>query len=208
MNSNNNIITDNDTKNVILFRKPINKVMNINYLKTFSNTKNLDYIISLYSSRKSYISPKSKILKRKKIDNDNKEINRKISPNQQKDVIINKNIKNNLDNPKVNGNSKVNKKEIKKYNYKRKVNLNKHKLNTNKDNNLILGSLIDNETEGTFDNNSLEKAKANKIKNFIINENEKNKNNRNNIFDMGSISHISKNGSSSAKDKKDRKSVV
>ena len=201
MNSNNNIITDNDIKNVILFRKPINKVMNINYLKTFSNTKNLDNIISLYSSRKSYISPKSKILKRKKIDNNNKEIKRKISPDQQKHVIINKNIKNNLYNPKVNGNSKENKKEIKKYNYKRKVNMNKHKLNTNKDNNLILGSLIDNETEGTFDNNSLEKAKTNKIKNFIINENEKNKNNRNNIFDMGSISHISKNGSSSAKDK-------
>ncbi len=37
--------------------------------------------------------------------------------------------------------------------------MNKHKLNTNKDNNLILGSLINNETEGTFDNNSLKKQK-------------------------------------------------
>jgi hypothetical protein len=77
MNSNNVIITDNDTKNILFCRKPINKVMNINYLKTFSNTKIPDNIISLYSSRKSYISPKSKILKSKKVDN-NKEIKRKI----------------------------------------------------------------------------------------------------------------------------------
>ena len=206
MNSNNNKITDNDNKKIISCRKPINKIMNINYLKHFSNTKDLDNIILLYSSKKSYISPKSKILKRKKIDNNN-EIKRKISPNQQKNILINKKIKNNLYNQKDKLNSKENKKEkkeIKIYNYKKKVNMNKHKLNSNKNNNLILGSLIDNETEGTFDNNSLEKVKANKIKNFVvnkINENEKNKNNRNNIFDMGSISHISKNGSSSAKEK-------
>ena len=208
MNTEKNI-TNNEIQNIIIFRKPINKIMNLDFLKKFSKNQQLDSIITLYSSKKSYISPKLKLTQNKKIDN-KKEIKRKISPNQNRADLENKNIKNNLYNHKVVENIKDKKspeKEIKKYNYKKKINLNQHKLNkkiNNKKNNLILGSLIDNENEGTFDNNSLEKAKANKFKNFInnkINNNEKNIINRNNIFDMGSISHISKNGSSSAKDK-------
>ena len=61
MNSNNNKITDNDNKKIISCRKPINKIMNINYLKNFSNTKHLENILLLYSSKKPYNSPKTKI---------------------------------------------------------------------------------------------------------------------------------------------------
>ena len=193
-----NIINNNDIPKIIVLRKPINKVMNLEYLKNFSKEKNLDSLIALYSSKKAYIFPKIKFIPRKKIDNTKQVKINNNKPNEQKKELINNNDA--LDIKEKN----ITNKEIKKYNYKKKINMNKHHMNKIKENNLILGSLIDNETEGTFDNNSLEKAKANKFKNFIINKinnNENNKNVKNNIFDMGSISHISKNGSSSAKDK-------
>ena len=178
--------------------------MNLNALKNFEKLPNLETIISLYSSKKSYISPKQKFL----IINKNKKIKRKISPKNQKTdkELNNKNI-NNKEIPYINNKENKNeRKEIKKYNYKKKIIINKQKLNKNKDNNnnnLLLGSLMD-DNEGMFDSNSLEKMNTNKLKNYVsnkINEKEKSKNLGNNIFDMGSISHISKNGSSSVKEK-------
>ena len=209
MNSDEIIITDKEKKKKILCRKPINQIMNLEFLKNFSQSANIDSIITLYSSKQLYISPKLKIFQKKKVDNNNnKEAKRKISPNKEKNDLINKNIKNNLYNnkevPHDNKENKNEKNEIRKYNYKKKININKHKLNKNKENNLILGNLIDNENEGTFDNNSLEKIKIIKFNDYInnkINGNEKNKNKKNNLFDVGSISHISKNGSSSAREK-------
>ena len=206
MSSNENIITDKETKKKILCRKPINQVMNLEFLKNFSKTTNIDSIIALYSSKQLYISPKLKLFKKKKVDN-NKQNKINISPNKQKVELMNKNnLNNNKQASPNNKENKIEKYEIRKYNYKKKININKHKLNKNKnkDNNLILGNLIDNENEGTFDNNSLEKIKIIKFNDYInnkINIKEKNKNKKNNIFDMGSISHISKNGSSSAREK-------
>ena len=200
-------ITNNETKKMIILRKQINKIMNLKALKNFEKLPNLETIISLYSSKKSYISPKQKFL----IINKNKKIKRKISPKNQKTDKNNQkqhkelNNKNNKEIPYINNKENKNeRKEIKKYNYKKKIIINKQKLNKNKDNNnLLLGSLMD-DNEGMFDSNSLEKMNTNKLKNYVsnkINEKEKNKNLGNNIFDMGSISHISKNGSSSAKEK-------
>ena len=204
-------ITNNENTKMIILRKQINKIMNLNALKNFEKLPNLDTIISLYSSKKSYISPKQKFL----IINKNKKIKRKISSKNQKpdknsqkqnNELNNKN-KNNKEIPYINNKENKNeRKEIKKYNYKKKIILNKQKLNKNKNkdnNNLLLGSLMD-DNEGMFDSNSLEKMNTNKLKNYVsnkINEKEKSKNLGNNIFDMGSISHISKNGSSSAKEK-------
>ena len=204
MNSDQIIITDKQNKGKILDRKPINQIMNLEFLKNFSKSANIDSIITLYSSKQLYISPKLKLFKKKKVDKQNK-IN--ISPNKQKVELMNKNnLNNNKQTSPNNKENKIEKYEIRKYNYKKKININKHKLNKNKnkDNNLILGNLIDNENEGTFDNNSLEKIKIIKFNDYInnkINIKEKNKNKKNNIFDMGSISHISKNGSSSAREK-------
>ena len=196
-------ITNNESEKMKIFRKQINKIMNLNMLKNFEKLPNIDTIISLYSSKKSYISPKQKHL----INNKNKEIKRNISPNNQKQKKDLHNKNNNKEIPLINNNNKENKnerKELKKYNYKKKIAINKQKLNKNRENNnLILGSLID-DNEGMFDSNSLEKINTNKLKNYVnnkINEKEKSKNLGNNIFDMGSISHISKNGSSSAKEK-------
>ena len=190
MNKNESLITNNKIEkiqNKKEIRKQIKNIMNLDDLKNFIKLSNIDSIISLYSSKKSYISPELKLLPRKKkiINNNSKEIiKKKISPNK--------------------------KPEIKKYNYKKKIVINKEKLNKKKENNLIFGELKDlmDDNVGTFDNNSLEKENQNqnKLKIYIgnkINNNDKNKNNKNNnnIFDMGSISHISKNGSSSGKEK-------
>ena len=187
MNKNESLITNNKIEkiqNKKEIRKQIKNIMNLDDLKNFLKLSNIDSIISLYSSKKSYISPELKLSPRKKkiINNNSKEIiKKKISPNK--------------------------KPEIKKYNYKKKIVINKEKLNKKKENNLIFGDLKDlmDDNVGTFDNNSLEKENQNqnKLKIYIgnkINNNDKNKNN-NNIFDMGSISHISKNGSSSGKEK-------
>ena len=175
-------ITNNESEKMKIFRKQINKIMNLTALKNFEKLPNIDTLISLYSSKKSYISPKQKF-----VINKNKEIKRKLSPNNPK------NSNKELNNQKNN----VEKKVIKKCNYKKKIAMNKQKLNkNNKENNLLLGSLMD-DNEGMFDNNS-------KLKNYVsnkINQKEKNKSLGNNIFDMGSISHISKNGSSSGKEK-------
>ena len=73
-------ITNNESAKMQIFRKQINKIMNLNMLKNFEKLPNIDTIISLYSSKKSYISPKQKHL----INNKNKEIKRNISPNNQK----------------------------------------------------------------------------------------------------------------------------
>ena len=195
-------ITNNESEKMKIFRKQINKIMNLNMLKNFEKLPNIDTIISLYSSKKSYISPKQKHL----INNKSKEIKRNISPNNQKQNNLLHNRNNNKEIPLINNNkeNKNERKELKKYNYKKKIVINKQKLNKNRENNnLILGSLID-DNEGMFDSNSLEKINTNKLKNYVnnkINEKEKSKNLGNNIFDMGSISHISKNGSSSAKEK-------
>ena len=190
MNKNESLITNNKIEkiqNKKEIRKQIKNIMNLDDLKNFIKLSNIDSIISLYSSKKSYISPELKLSPRKKkiINNNSKEIiKKKISPNK--------------------------KPEIKKYNYKKKIVINKEKLNKKKENNLIFGDLKDlmDDNVGTFDNNSLEKENQNqnKLKIYIgnkINNNDKNKNNKNNnnIFDMGSISHISKNGSSSGKEK-------
>ena len=199
MNENDKIIIKKENPKMNVFKKSINKIMNLNDLKYFMKLSNIDLLISLYSSKKSYISPKQEIAYRKKINN-KKEIKTKILPKQHLSDLPEKNIKE-IMGVKENKNER---KEIKKYNYKKKININKQKLEQNKDNNLILRCLID-DNEGTFDSNSLEKANnPNKLKNYINNkiiDIEKNKNNKTNIFDMGSISHISKNGSSSAKDK-------
>jgi hypothetical protein len=190
MNKNESLITNNKIEkiqNKKEIRKQIKNIMNLDDLKNFIKLSNIDSIISLYSSKKSYISPELKLSPRKKkiINNNSKEIiKKKISPNK--------------------------KPEIKKYNYKKKIVINKEKLNKKKENNLIFGDLKDlmDDNVGNFDNNSLEKENQNqnKLKIYIgnkINNNDKNKNNKNNnnIFDMGSISHISKNGSSSGKEK-------
>ena len=197
MNENDKKIINKEVPKMKVLRKSIKKIMNLNDLKNFMKLPNIDSIISLYSSKKSYISPKQGIIQRKKINN--KKINPKILPKQHISDLPEKNIKE-IINIKENKNER---KEIKKYNYKKKININKQKLEQNKDNNLILKCLID-DNEGTFDSNSLEKANnPNKLKNYINNkiiDIEKNKNSKNNIFDMGSISHISKNGSS-AKEK-------
>ena len=182
MSKNEKIITNNESTKMTILRKQINKIMNLTALKNFEKLPNIDTLISLYSSKKSYISPKQKF-----VINKNKEIKRKLSPNNPK------NSNKELNNQKNN----VEKKVIKKCNYKKKIAMNKQKLNkNNKENNLLLGSLMD-DNEGMFDNNS-------KLKNYVsnkINQKEKNKSLGNNIFDMGSISHISKNGSSSGKEK-------
>ena len=182
MSKNEKIITNNESTKMTILRKQINKIMNLTALKNFEKLPNIGTLISLYSSKKSYISPKQKF-----VINKNKEIKRKLSPNNPK------NSNKELNNQKNN----VEKKVIKKCNYKKKIAMNKQKLNkNNKENNLILGSLMD-DNEGMFDNNS-------KLKNYVsnkINQKEKNKSLGNNIFDMGSISHISKNGSSSGKEK-------
>ena len=182
MSKNEKIITNNESTKMTILRKKINKIMNLTALKNFEKLPNIDTLISLYSSKKSYISPKQKF-----VINKNKEIKRKLSPNNPK------NSNKELNNQKNN----VEKKVIKKCNYKKKIAMNKQKLNkNNKENNLLLGSLMD-DNEGMFDNNS-------KLKNYVsnkINQKEKNKSLGNNIFDMGSISHISKNGSSSGKEK-------
>ena len=182
MSKNEKIITNNESTKMTILRKQINKIMNLTALKNFEKLPNIDTLISLYSSKKSYISPKQKF-----VINKNKGIKRKLSPNNPK------NSNKELNNQKNN----VEKKVIKKCNYKKKIAMNKQKLNkNNKENNLLLGSLMD-DNEGMFDNNS-------KLKNYVsnkINQKEKNKSLGNNIFDMGSISHISKNGSSSAKEK-------
>ena len=73
-------ITNNESEKMKIFRKQINKIMNLNMLKNFEKLPNIDTIISLYSSKKSYISPKQKHL----INNKNKEIKRNISPNNEK----------------------------------------------------------------------------------------------------------------------------
>ena len=149
MSSNENIITDKETKKKILCRKPINQVMNLEFLKNFSKTTNIDSIIALYSSKQLYISPKLKLFKKKKVDN-NKQNKINISPNKQKVELMNKNnLNNNKQTSPNNKENKIEKYEIRKYNYKKKININKHKLNKNKnkDNNLILGNLIDNENE-------------------------------------------------------------
>ena len=182
MSKNEKIITNNESTKMTILRKQINKIMNLTALKNFEKLPNIGTLISLYSSKKSYISPKQKF-----VINKNKEIKRKLSPNNPK------NSNKELNNQKNN----VEKKVIKKCNYKKKIAMNKQKLNkNNKENNLLLGSLMD-DNEGMFDNNS-------KLKNYVsnkINQKEKNKSLGNNIFDMGSISHISKNGSSSGKEK-------
>ena len=53
--------------------------MNLDDLKNFIKLYNIDSIISLYSSKKSYISPELKLLPRKKkiINNNSKEIIKK-----------------------------------------------------------------------------------------------------------------------------------
>ena len=197
-------ITNNESVKMKIFRKQINKIMNLTALKKFQKLPNIDTLISLYSSKKSYISPKQNHL----INNKIKDIKRNISPNNQRQ---NKQLHNKINNkeiPLINNNKEnKNKNErngINKFNYKKKIVINKQKLNKNRENdNLILGSLMD-DNEGMFDSNSLEKISTNKLKNYVtnkINEKEKNKNLGNNVFDMGSISHISKNGSSSAKEK-------
>ena len=182
MSKNEKIIKNNESTKMTILRKQINKIMNLTALKNFEKLPNIDTLISLYASKKSYISPKQKF-----VINKNKEIKRKLSPNNPK------NSNKELNNQKNN----VEKKVIKKCNYKKKIAMNKQKLNkNNKENNLLLGSLMD-DNEGMFDNNS-------KLKNYVsnkINQKEKNKSLGNNIFDMGSISHISKNGSSSGKEK-------
>ena len=53
-------ITNNESEKMKIFRKQINKIMNLNMLKNFEKLPNIDTIISLYSSKKSYISPKIK----------------------------------------------------------------------------------------------------------------------------------------------------
>ena len=211
-------ITNNESSKMKIFRKQINKIMNLNALKNFEKLPNIDTIISLYSSKKTYISPKQKHL----INYKNKEIKKKISQNNQNTERNNQkqnkelhNKNNNKEIPLINNNKEIiNKnarKEIKKYNYKKKIVINKQKLNKKKENNnLILGSLID-DNEGMFDSNSLEKIHTNKLKNYVsnkINAKEKSKNLGNNIFDMGSISHISKNNSSSAKEKIGEEEII
>ena len=148
-------ITNNESEKMKIFRKQINKIMNLNMLKNFEKLPNIDTIISLYSSKKSYISPKQKHL----INNKNKEIKRNISPNNQKQNNLLHNKNNNKEIPLINNNkeNKNERKELKKYNYKKKIVINKQKLNKNRENNnLILGSLID-DNEGMFDSNSSEK---------------------------------------------------
>ena len=86
MNKNESLITNNKIEkiqNKKEIRKQIKNIMNLDDLKNFIKLSNIDSIISLYSSKKSYISPELKLLPRKKkiINNNSKEIiKKKISP--------------------------------------------------------------------------------------------------------------------------------
>ena len=86
MNKNESLITNNKIEkiqNKKEIRKQIKNIMNLDDLKNFLKLSNIDSIISLYSSKKSYISPELKLSPRKKkiINNNSKEIiKKKISP--------------------------------------------------------------------------------------------------------------------------------
>ena len=165
-------------------------------MKNFLKSPNFNSNILLYSSIKSYISPKIKYLKENKnydkkiVVNKSKEKKGNISPLQSNQDSINKNIKNQLYNIKNNEKKMINikKNDIKrKQNYKKKLILNKKKLDTNRENknsNNILGSLLDNDNDGTFDYNSIEKGKIYKGNNHIMDKNNNVNNiNINNVFE-------------------------
>ena len=65
MNKNESLITNNKIEkiqNKKEIRKQIKNIMNLDDLKNFIKLSNIDSIISLYSSKKSYISPELKLL--------------------------------------------------------------------------------------------------------------------------------------------------